>query len=95
MKRGGKESKTIYVALLMPRSSAGVKYRHGVALMLFFSCDMWVPVWVTGVGSVLPLGQNIRCKRSIRESRWLVWRLWGKEIWSNLIMAMNWPKHVV
>jgi len=40
-----------------PGSSAGVKYRHGVALVSF-SCDMWVPLWVTGVESVLPVGQK-------------------------------------
>jgi hypothetical protein len=32
------ESK-LYVALV---ASAGVKYRHGVALVSFFSLDMWV-----------------------------------------------------
>jgi hypothetical protein len=52
MKRGGKESK-LYVALVTPGSSAGVKYRHGVALASFFSCDMWVPLSVTEIGSVL------------------------------------------
>ena len=51
MKRGGKES-NLYVALVTLVSSAGVKYRHGVALVSFFSCDMWVPLWVTGIGSV-------------------------------------------
>ena len=35
---------------------AGVKYRHGVALVSFFSLDMWV----TGVGSVLPVGQKYK-----------------------------------
>jgi hypothetical protein len=49
------ESK-LYVALVTPGSSAGVKYRHGVALVLFFSLDMWVP----GVGSVLPVGQKYK-----------------------------------
>jgi hypothetical protein len=39
---------------------AGVKYRHGVALVSFFSRDMWVPLWVTGVGSVLPVGQKYK-----------------------------------
>jgi hypothetical protein len=58
VKRGGKESK-LYVALVTPGSSAGVKYRHGVALVSSFSRDMWVPLWVTGVGSVLPVGQKI------------------------------------
>jgi hypothetical protein len=48
------ESK-LYVALVKPGSSAGVKYHHGVALVLFFSLDMWV----AGVGSVLPVGQKI------------------------------------
>ena len=38
MKRGRKGSK-LYVALVTPRSSAGVKYRHGVAWVSFFSCD--------------------------------------------------------
>ena len=52
MKRGRKESK-LYVALVTPGSSAGVKYRHGVALVSLISCDMWVPLWVTAVGSVL------------------------------------------
>jgi hypothetical protein len=28
-------------------------YRHGVALVSSFSLDMWVPLWVTGVGLVL------------------------------------------
>ena len=59
MKRGGKESK-LYVALVTLGSSAGVKYHHGVALVLFFSRDMWVPLWVTGVGSVLPVGQKYK-----------------------------------
>ena len=35
------ESK-LYVALVTPGASAGVKYRHGVALVSFFSLDMWV-----------------------------------------------------
>ena len=39
---------------------AGVKYRHGVALVLFFSRDMWEPMWVTGVRSVLPVGQKYK-----------------------------------
>jgi hypothetical protein len=52
VKKGRLESK-LNVALVTPRSSAGVKYRHGVALVSFFSLDMWVPLWVTGVGSVL------------------------------------------
>ena len=47
------ESK-LYVALVTPGASAGVKYRHGVAWMSFFSPDMWVPLWVADVGSVLP-----------------------------------------
>jgi hypothetical protein len=42
----------------------------------FFSLDMWV----TGVGLVPPVGQKYKCKRSIGESRWLVWRLWGNMI---------------
>ena len=42
----------LYVALVTPRSSAGVKYRHGVALVSFFSRGMWVPLWVNGVGSL-------------------------------------------
>ena len=57
MKRGSKGSK-LYVVLVTPGSSAGVKYRHGVTWMSFFSCDMWVPLWVTGVGSVHPVGQK-------------------------------------
>jgi len=59
LKRGGKESQ-LYVALVTPGSSAGVKYRHGVALVSFFSRDVWVPLWVTGVGSVLPVGQKYK-----------------------------------
>jgi hypothetical protein len=59
VKRGGKESK-LYVALVTPGSSAGVKYRHGVAFVSFFSRDMWVLLWVTGVGSVLPVGQKYK-----------------------------------
>ena len=46
--------------------------------MSFFSCDMWVPLWEDQ--SYL-WGKNIRCKRSIGESRWLVWRLWGIWCW--------------
>ena len=46
------ESK-LYVVLVTPGASAGVKYRHGVALVSYFSLDMWVPLWVAGVGSVL------------------------------------------
>jgi hypothetical protein len=54
-----KESKTIYIALVTPESpSGGVTYRHGVAVVSLFSRDMWVPLWVTGVGSVLPVGQK-------------------------------------
>ena len=62
MKRGHKGSK-LYVALVTPGSSAGVKYCHGAAWVLFISCDMWVPLWETGVGSVLPVGQKytFRC----------------------------------
>jgi len=52
VKRGGKESE-LYVALVTPGPSAGVKYRHGVALVSFFSRDMWVPLWVTG-GRISP-----------------------------------------
>jgi hypothetical protein len=37
-------------------ASAGIKYRHGVALVSFFSLDMWAPLWVVGVGSVLHVG---------------------------------------
>ena len=76
MKRDRKRSK-LYVALVMPGSSAGVNYRHVVAWVSFFSCDMWVPLWETGLGSVLPVGQKYRCKRSIGESRSLVWSLWS------------------
>ena len=36
--------------------SAGVKYRHGAALVSFSSLDMWV----AGVGSVLPVGQKYK-----------------------------------
>jgi len=46
------ESK-LYVALVTLGVSAGVKYRHGVALVSFFSLDLWVPLCVAGVGSVL------------------------------------------
>ena len=59
VKRGCRESK-LYVALVMPGSSAGVKYRHGVALASFFSRDMWFPLWVTGGGSVLTVGQKYK-----------------------------------
>jgi len=52
VKRGRKRSK-LYVALVTPGSSAGVKYRHGVAWVSFFPCDMWVPLWENGVGSIL------------------------------------------
>jgi hypothetical protein len=38
---------------------AKVKYHHGVALVLF-SLDMSVPLWVAGVGSVLPVGQKYK-----------------------------------
>jgi hypothetical protein len=38
----------LYVALVTPGSAAGVKYRHGVALVSSFSRAMWVPLWVTG-----------------------------------------------
>jgi hypothetical protein len=49
-KKESKESKTIYTALVTPESSSGaVTYRHGVAVVSFFSRDMWVPLWVTGV----------------------------------------------
>ena len=52
--RKGKQKLYIYIALVMPESpSGGVTYRHGVASVLLFSCGMWVPLWVTGVGSVL------------------------------------------
>ena len=57
MKRGGKESK-LYVALVTPGSSSGVKNRHGVALVSSFSRDLWVPLWVTAVGSGLLVGQK-------------------------------------
>ena len=50
MKTSRKGSK-LYVALVTPGSSAGVNYRHGVAWVSFFSCDMWVPLWETAVGS--------------------------------------------
>jgi hypothetical protein len=54
-----KESKTIYIALVMLASpSRGVTYRHGVAVVSLFSRDIWVPLWVTRVGSVLPVGQK-------------------------------------
>ena len=53
------ESK-LYVALVTLGASAGVKYRHGVALVSFFSLDMWGPLWVAGVGSVLPVGQKYK-----------------------------------
>ena len=44
----------MYVALVTSESaSGGVTYRHGVALVSHFSRDVWVPLWVTGVGSVL------------------------------------------
>ena len=43
----------LYAALVTPGSSAGVKYRHGVALMSSFSRAMWVPLWVTG-GRISP-----------------------------------------
>ena len=60
----------------MPESpSGGVTYRHGVASVLLFSRGMWVPLWVTGVGSVLPVGQKIGCERSVGESGWPMWRL--------------------
>ena len=53
-KEESKETKTIYIALVTLESpSRAVTYRHGVALVLLFSRDMWVPLWVTGVGSVL------------------------------------------
>ena len=64
MKRGHKGSK-LYVALVMPGSSAGVKYHHGVAWVSFFSCDMWVPLWVTGVGSVLHVYGVVRIIASL------------------------------
>jgi len=55
-----KESKTIYVALVMPESPSGsVKYRCGVAVVWLFSY-VWVPLWVTRVGSVLPVGQKYK-----------------------------------
>jgi hypothetical protein len=58
-KKESKESKTIYIALLTLESpSGGVTCHHGVAVVLLFSCDMWVPLWVTGVGSVLPVWQK-------------------------------------
>jgi hypothetical protein len=44
----------LYVALVAPGASARVKYRHWVALVSFFSLDMWVPLWVAGVGSEPP-----------------------------------------
>jgi hypothetical protein len=52
---GDKERiKTIYIALVTLESpSGGVTYRHGVAVVSLFSRDMLVPLWVTGVGSVL------------------------------------------
>ena len=51
-KKESKESKTIYIALVTPESpSGGVTYRHGVALVLLFSRDMWVPMWVTHRGT--------------------------------------------
>ena len=53
------ESK-LYAVLVTPGASAGVKCRHGVALVSFFSLDMWVPLWGAGVGSVLPVGQKYK-----------------------------------
>ena len=44
-KRRGRDQK-LYVALVTPGSSAGVVYRHGVALVSSFSRAMWVPLWV-------------------------------------------------
>ena len=58
-KKESKESKTIYIALVTPESpSGGVTYRHGVDVVSLVSRDMWVPLWVTGVGSVLSVGQK-------------------------------------
>jgi len=46
VKEEGKESKKLYAALVTPGSSAGVKYRHGVALVSSFSRDIWVPLYL-------------------------------------------------
>jgi hypothetical protein len=40
---------------MLESPSGSVTYRHGVAVVSLFSRDMWVPPWVTGVGSVLHL----------------------------------------
>ena len=72
MKRGRKGSK-LYVALVTPGSSAGVKYRHGVDWVSFFSCDIWVPLWVTGVGSVLHV-YGVVCVIASPIPRWFVSR---------------------
>jgi hypothetical protein len=46
--------KTICITLVTPESaSGGVTYRHGVAVVPFFSRETWVSLWVTGVGTVL------------------------------------------
>jgi hypothetical protein len=49
--------------------NAGVKYRHGVALVLFFPLDMWV----AGVGSVLHV-YGVVCIIASPIPRWFVSR---------------------
>ena len=77
MKRGSKEL-NLCVALVTLGSYPGVKYRHGVQLVSFFSRDMWVLLWVNW-GRISPTcgAKNIKSKRSIGESWWPAWRLWG------------------
>ena len=58
MKRGGDQK--LYVALVTPGSSAGVKYRHGVALVSSFSRAMWVPLSVTNYIKIRRPGQTTR-----------------------------------
>ena len=54
MKEEGKESETICRS-----GDAGVKYRHGVALVSSFSRDIWLPLWVPGGRISLNCGAKI------------------------------------